>query len=45
MICDANDDLGYVDNMFSMLGGSLDNYVSLGYLEGMIPLLTLILYA
>jgi len=45
MICDANDDLGYVDNMFSMLGGSLDNYVSLGYLEGMIPPLTLIVYA
>jgi len=31
IICDANDDLGYVGNMFIMLGGSLDNYASLGY--------------
>jgi len=37
MICDANDDLGYVDNMFSVLGGSFDNYMSLGYFSGYDP--------
>jgi len=30
MIYDANVDLGYENNIFSMLGGHLDNYVSLG---------------
>jgi len=33
-ICDANVDLGYEDNAFSMLGGNADNYVSIGYLRG-----------
>jgi len=37
LICDANIDLGYENNMFSMLGGSLDNYVSLGYFRGYDP--------
>jgi len=31
LICEANIDLGYEDNMFSMLGGNVDDYVSLGY--------------
>ena len=34
MICDANDDLGCVDNMFSMLGANVDDYASLGYFRG-----------
>ena len=34
MICDANVHLGYEDNMFDVLGGKLDNFVSLGYLRG-----------
>jgi len=29
-ICNANNDLGYEDNMFSMLGGNFDDFVSLG---------------
>jgi len=37
LICDANNNLGYDDNMFSMLGGNVDNYVSLGYLRGYDP--------
>jgi len=32
MICDAND-LGYEDN-FSMLGGNVDDFISLGYFSG-----------
>ena len=31
MIFDANSDLGYEDNMFSMLGGNVDNFMFLGY--------------
>ena len=31
MICDANVDQGYEDNMFSMLGGNVDNFMFLGY--------------
>jgi len=34
MICDTNDNLGYVDKMFSMLGGNVDDYASLGYFRG-----------
>ena len=34
MICDANNDLGYKDNMFSMLGGNVDKFMSLGYFSG-----------
>ena len=30
IICDANVDLGNGNNMFNMLGGSVDDYVSLG---------------
>jgi len=30
-ICDTNNDLGYEDNMFSMLGENVDNFLSLGY--------------
>ena len=37
MICNANDDLGFVDNMSSTLSGSGDNYVSLGYFGGYDP--------
>jgi len=37
MICDANVDLGYEDNMFSMLGRSVDDLVSLGYFRGYHP--------
>jgi len=33
MICDANVDLGYDDNIFDVLGGNVDNFVSLGYLN------------
>jgi len=45
MIYDAYIDLGYEGNMFSMLGESVDNFMSLSYLRGMFPLLTLIVYA
>ena len=34
MIYDANIDLGYDENMFNMLGGNLDDYVSLGCFSG-----------
>jgi len=34
MVFDATMDLGYEDNKFNMLGGSVDHYVSLGYFEG-----------
>jgi len=34
MICDSSVDLGYEDNMFDMLGGNVDNFLSLGYLSG-----------
>ena len=37
MICDATMDLGYENNMFSMLGVSVDDYVSLGYFKGYDP--------
>ena len=45
MIFDSNADLNYEDNVFGMLGGSVDDYVSLGTLEGIISPLTLIVYA
>jgi len=45
MICNANIYLGYENNEFNVLGGNDDDYASFGYLEGMIPLLTLIMYA
>jgi len=34
IICDAIMDLGYENNMFRMLGGSVHNYASLGYFRG-----------
>jgi len=34
MICDSNIDLGYKDNIFNMLGRSVDNFHSLGYFCG-----------
>jgi len=34
MIHDVVMDLGYEDNVFYMLGGSVDDYVSLGYFRG-----------
>ena len=34
MICDANVDLSYKDNMFNMFGGNIDNFMSLGYFNG-----------
>ena len=34
MIFYANNDLGYEDIMFSMLGGNIDNFTSLGYFSG-----------
>jgi len=34
MIYHANIDLGYKDNIFDVLGGNLDNFVSLCYLSG-----------
>jgi len=37
MICDANVDLGYEDYIFSMLGGNIQDYVSLCYLRGYDP--------
>ena len=33
-ICDSNVDLGYEDNTLNMLGGILDNFLSLGYFSG-----------
>jgi len=33
MICDSNVDFGYKD-MFNMLSGNVDNFLSLGYLSG-----------
>jgi len=39
MICDANMDLGHEDNMFRMLGGKVDDYVSLDYFKGYDPLI------
>jgi len=33
-ICDFNVDLGSVDHMFNMLGGNVDNFLSLGYFCG-----------
>ena len=37
MICDATMDLGYEDNIFYLLGGNVDNCVSLGYCRGYYP--------
>jgi len=37
MIYDTNIDLGCEDNLFSMLGGNVDNCVSLGYFRGYDP--------
>jgi len=37
MICYANNDLGYEDTIFSMLGENVDDYVSLGYFRGYDP--------
>ena len=37
MIYDAAMDLGYKANMFNMLGGNVDDYVSLGYFSGYNP--------
>ena len=37
MIGDANMDLGYEDDIFSMLGGYVNDYVSLGYFRGHDP--------
>jgi len=34
MICDANNGLGYENIMFNMLGGNVDNFISLGYFYG-----------
>jgi len=34
IICDANVDLGYEEDMFSMQGGNVDNFVSLGCFGG-----------
>jgi len=34
MFCDFNVDMGYENNMFNMLGGNVENFVSLGYLCG-----------
>ena len=34
MICDATGDLGYEDNMFDVLGGNVDNFLSLGFFSG-----------
>jgi len=34
LICNANIDLGYEDKMFNMLGGNVDNFLSLGYFSG-----------
>ena len=33
-ILDSNGDLGRKDNIFDMLGGNLDNFLSLSYLSG-----------
>jgi len=37
IICNANNDMGHEDNMFCILGGNVDDYVSLGYLRGYDP--------
>jgi len=34
MICDANIDFGYEDSIFTMVGGIVDNFMSLGYVSG-----------
>ena len=34
MICNANIDLGCDDKMFNILGGNIDNFLSLGYFSG-----------
>ena len=34
MICDANAHLGYDNNMFDVLGGNADNFMSLGHFSG-----------
>jgi len=45
VIFDANVDLGYEDNVFDVLGGSIDDYVSVVCFRGYNPPLTLIAYA
>ena len=37
MICDATMDLGYGDNIFYMLGGNVDGYVSLRLMWRLLP--------
>jgi len=37
MIFYVNIDFGYEDNMFDVLGGSANNFVSLGYFKGYDP--------
>ena len=37
MIVNANNDLGYENNMFDVLGGNANNFVSLGYFRGCDP--------
>jgi len=34
IICDANVDLGYEDNMFDVLGGNINDFLPLGYFSG-----------
>ena len=34
VICDSNVDLHRTNNMFDMLSGQIDNFLSLGYLSG-----------
>ena len=37
MVFNANVDLGYEDNEFNVLGGNVDDYLSLGYSRGYDP--------
>jgi len=37
VICDANNDLGYENNVFDVLSGNANNFVSLGYFKGCDP--------
>ena len=37
MICDGKIDLSYENNLFNMLGGNVDNFMSLGYFSGYNP--------
>jgi len=45
MIYNANVDLSNENNLFSMLNGNVDEYVSLCYFRGYDPFSTLIVYA